>query len=188
MGKGRRRRQQVSSAQLQTEIGRLNTQIAPLGLKIRDVPGDGNCLFRSAADQMYDSSSKHMAVREEALRFVDDNAEMFAPFVEDDESFEEYVTRMQQDSEWGGNIEIQAMSLFYSADVVIHMLDAPRMEVRNPGSTQVWSGVRALHCVVQNHLPPMAHVLWQCLSCYLGLWEMWLQSVLFHNKTARPTT
>lgn len=39
------------------------------------------------------------------------------------------IARMQQDSEWGGNIEIQAMSLLYRADVIIHLPEGPRMEV-----------------------------------------------------------
>eukprot|EP00667_Euglena_gracilis_P022743 EG_transcript_25438 len=134
----RKPRQRVSSSELQSEIRAVNALVGPLGLKVRDVPGDGNCLFRAAADQMYETSAKHAAVRQETVQYIRAHPEAFAPFVEDDEPFEDYIARMQQDSEWGGNIEIQAMSLLYRADVIIHLPEGPRMEVRNNGSTTVW--------------------------------------------------
>jgi len=33
------------------ELTKLQQQLTPIGLMIRDVKGDGNCLFRAVADQ-----------------------------------------------------------------------------------------------------------------------------------------
>jgi hypothetical protein len=131
-------RKQVSTAELQNEIRLVNAHVGPLGLKVRDVPGDGNCLFRAAADQLYETSAKHANVRRDTVQYIEDHPDAFAPFVEDDESFGDYVSRMREDAEWGGHLEIQAMSLLYGTDIIIHMPEGPRMEVRNPGTTGVW--------------------------------------------------
>ena len=43
-----------------------------------------------------------------------DNSEDFSPFIDiDEETFEQYIDWMRKDKEWGGNLEIQAMSLRY---------------------------------------------------------------------------
>eukprot|EP01006_Ploeotia_vitrea_P034958 TRINITY_DN65827_c3_g2_i1.p1 TRINITY_DN65827_c3_g2~~TRINITY_DN65827_c3_g2_i1.p1 ORF type:complete len:424 (+),score=48.97 TRINITY_DN65827_c3_g2_i1:66-1274(+) len=133
----RQRVQRLSQGEIRGEIRRLNEQLAALNLRVRDVEGDGNCLFRSVADQMYGKPDGHRAVRKETMDFIQAHAEMFAPFIEDDESFEDYCDRMRKPAEWGGNIEIQAISLLYSYDVIIHAIDQPRMEVRNPGTKDV---------------------------------------------------
>ena len=38
---------------------------------------------------------------------------------------------MKKNTTWGGNIEIQAMSMQYGVNIVIHQLDTPRWEVNN---------------------------------------------------------
>lgn len=41
------------------------------------------------------------------------NREMFEPYMEDDESFSDYLGRMRGDAEWGGNQELVAASQLY---------------------------------------------------------------------------
>lgn len=41
------------------------------------------------------------------------NREVFEPYVEDDESFDDYLERMRRDAEWGGNQELVAASQLY---------------------------------------------------------------------------
>lgn len=38
---------------------------------------------------------------------------------------------MKRNGSWGGNIEIQAASLLYNVNVIIHQLDQPRWEIVN---------------------------------------------------------
>eukprot|EP01012_Entosiphon_sulcatum_P009554 TRINITY_DN15419_c0_g1_i1.p1 TRINITY_DN15419_c0_g1~~TRINITY_DN15419_c0_g1_i1.p1 ORF type:complete len:349 (+),score=71.14 TRINITY_DN15419_c0_g1_i1:33-1079(+) len=132
-GRGKRR-QHISGQQLQQEISTVNAQIQALGLVVRDVAGDGNCLFRAISDQLWTRADFHVQARHDIVQFIAEHEDDFAPFVEDDEDFNDYVSRMQGDAEWGGNMEIVAASRLYKADVIIHSVGQARMEVRNGGT------------------------------------------------------
>lgn len=56
---------------------------------------DGNCMFRSICDQLYSDSSRHMEVREKIMDYIEDEKAHFSLFIEDDETFEDYVNRMR---------------------------------------------------------------------------------------------
>lgn len=43
-----------------------NDEIKQIGLQLRDVGGDGNCLFRSISDQIEGEESMHLMYRKEA--------------------------------------------------------------------------------------------------------------------------
>ena len=81
---------------------------------------DGNCLFRSLSDQLFnDYGSKHVDVRNEICDFLEKNEKKFASFLlldEDQEDvccFNEYVSRMRNDGEWGGDVEIVCATRLY---------------------------------------------------------------------------
>lgn len=50
--------------------------------------GDGNCLFRSIADQLEGDESLHMNYRIEAVQYILNNKDIYIPFIEDDETIE----------------------------------------------------------------------------------------------------
>lgn len=60
----------------------------PLGLTIKDVAGDGNCLFRAIADQLEGDPTKHATYRKKICEFIQLNREEYEPFIEDDETFD----------------------------------------------------------------------------------------------------
>jgi len=41
-----------------------NQEIAPLRIRLKDVGGDGNCLFRAFADQMDGAEETHVLMRQ----------------------------------------------------------------------------------------------------------------------------
>ncbi|CEL93524.1 unnamed protein product [Vitrella brassicaformis CCMP3155] len=95
---------------------------------VHDIPCDGNCLFRSVADQMYGDQDLHGLVRTKCMEYMEANREYFQEFVWG-ERFEEHVHRMKQDREWGDEVEIQAMSQMY--DCRIEIYDASTSELRH---------------------------------------------------------
>ncbi len=116
---------------------RFEAQLKLLGLRIVDMTGDGNCLFRSVCDQMEGSADAHVKTRRECVAFLKQFADEFRPFLDTEEqTFEDYCKEMSEDGEWGGNAELQAMSLGYRVNIVIHQLDKPRWEVVNWPLTQ----------------------------------------------------
>lgn len=66
-------------------------------------PGDGNCMFRSIADQLGSSAADahgtraHEAVRAAVVAYMRRKRDLFAAFVEDDEGFDAYLDRMRCD-------------------------------------------------------------------------------------------
>ncbi|KAI9093732.1 hypothetical protein DFS34DRAFT_256374 [Phlyctochytrium arcticum] len=105
----------------------LDRQLAQCNLQIKDMTGDGNCLFRALSDQYSGSPQSHQTVRntvcDTLLRYQDD----FAAFVSRDEagSFEQYVERMRRDGVHGGNMEIVAFARAKRVDVKVHQVGEP---------------------------------------------------------------
>ena len=106
-------------------------QLERLGLHIRDMRGDGNCMFRAVADQLYSQEHRHDEVRRELCDFVESKRTDFEPFVEDDEDFDIYLARMRTDAEWGGNFELAAVVRCFGVHVIVHQLAAPRYQLTN---------------------------------------------------------
>ena len=53
----------------------------------------------------------HVKLRHQVIEYLRANEEMFAPFIEDDESFASYVSRMNKDGCWTGNLELVASNM-----------------------------------------------------------------------------
>lgn len=101
----------------------LGPQLGELGLAIREVTGDGNCLFRSVSDGLYGNEGRHFELRARCVAFMEANPDSFAPFMLEEEgwtSFDEYLASMSRDAEWGGNLELMALSSSLHINVTIH--------------------------------------------------------------------
>ncbi|XP_069695112.1 deubiquitinase otu-like [Periplaneta americana] len=78
---------------------------------------DGSCLFRAVSEQVYYTQAFHQNVRRECVEFIQKNKNVFQEMLE--EPLEDYATRMLGSREWGGQLEISAMSLLYNCDVLV---------------------------------------------------------------------
>ena len=110
---------------------RFEAQLAALGLKIVPVAADGNCFFRAIADQLEGDEEQHAKYREMVVQYIIDHRENFEPFVEDDENFDEYCSRMKESGTWAGNMEIQAASMVTRTNICIHIFSSPTVYIRN---------------------------------------------------------
>lgn len=89
--------------------------------------GDGNCLFRSVADQLEGDESMHAVCRQRTVEYILENKDMYTHFIEDDETIEEYCKDMAKDGIWGGQIELNALAMVYRFNAVIHQVDHPSL-------------------------------------------------------------
>lgn len=87
------------------------------GLTVKPVAGDGNCLFRAAADQLYGDEAAHPAVRAAATDLMTFDAAWFAGFVAGD--IDEYVGDMRKPGTWGDDPEIQCIADVYARPVEV---------------------------------------------------------------------
>ncbi|KAJ6783064.1 hypothetical protein PWT90_05389 [Aphanocladium album] len=124
------------------------------GLVEQEIAPDGHCLFSAVADQLQtqlaipltkapsstSSSSStpkepaYKTVRRAATDFMSTHSDDFAPFVEGD--FGEYLDRMRDTAEWGGEPELMALARAYG--VGIRVVQDGRTEEIGEGDRMVW--------------------------------------------------
>ncbi|KAM4738401.1 OTU domain-containing protein 3 [Anableps anableps] len=106
-----------------------SNQLQALGLKLREVPGDGNCLFRALGDQLEGHSRGHLQLRQETVQYMMSHRQDFEPFVEDDVPFPQHLSNLAQPGTFAGNDAIVAFARSQQVKVVIHQLNAPLWEI-----------------------------------------------------------
>jgi len=123
------RRAKVRKSASASDAAKMRHQLAPLGLQVVEVTGDGNCFFRSVADQICGRPEQHARFRQEIMDFVEEHEDDFKWFIEDDEEFEDYIARMRKLTQWGGNLEVYAAARCYGVIWMIHRVGEPRYMV-----------------------------------------------------------
>lgn len=95
----------------------------------KSIPRDGACLFSAIADQLCGTPNLHFKgisssfpffqsflflVRQKCVDFIQQHRDYFEPFVCFSEfPFDHYLFEMRKWNTWGGQIEIQALSLMF---------------------------------------------------------------------------
>ena len=128
----------VKSSSLR-RFGSIRDQLTAHGMYIKQIPADGNCFFRSVFDQLSDQLDStddmgirdHDSMRKEIVQYIKEKQEYFSCFVEDDEAFDDYIERMAKPEEWGGQIEIQAVSMYFAVNIRIYQDFQPPWNVIN---------------------------------------------------------
>lgn len=113
----------------QADIAFLN-RMHQAGLDIVEVEGDGNCLFRAVAHQIYLDESKHSELRTACVEHMKKHRERFEHFCTT--KFDEHLRRMALPSTWGDDLEIRALEeicdrpfYIYSPDSTKDMMPMP---------------------------------------------------------------
>lgn len=111
----------------------LGSQLSSMGLAVKKVQGDGNCLFHSLKDQVFGSTRVSAAtvrddVTNHVLKHAARYAELVPQFVTADglkrsQSKEEYIkeraTQMKNPAVWGTELEIYAMANMTGSKITI---------------------------------------------------------------------
>lgn len=143
-----KREKRTTMGEGEDDFGQLNSQLAALGLTLKQVPGDGNCLFRALGDQLEGSVANHLGHREDVVHYMQQHREDFEPFVEDDISFDQHLRHLAQPGVFAGNDSIVAFARLQNLTVVIHQLNKPLWQIHGgPGGTP---GQREAHISYHN--------------------------------------
>ncbi|KAL2914756.1 hypothetical protein HK105_205687 [Polyrhizophydium stewartii] len=102
----------------------LERQLAALGLCIKDMNGDGNCLFRALSDQLFGGPDRHGECRQAACDHMQAHPDLYAPFV-DDGSLDSHIKRMRKPGVFGGNMELVAFARTHAVDIAVHQAGQP---------------------------------------------------------------
>lgn len=123
--KAKRGRRQEAVKEWKDHFAAFNTELSQKGLYIRDIDGDGNCLFRSFSDQLDGCEIRHFDYRLQAVEYMRAHEAQFKPYVDEDETtWEDYLKNMSKDGEWGDHMELQALSQALHINIIIHMKGA----------------------------------------------------------------
>lgn len=136
-----------------------SNQLEALGLKIKDIPGDGNCLFRSLGDQLDGDHTTHAQHRRDTVRYMRAHRSDFEPFMEDNVSFDQHLQDISKLGTYGGNDSIVAFARYHGVNIVIHQLNEPRWVIY--GADYCKDGqVRELHISYHNgeHYSSVRHI------------------------------
>ncbi|XP_046635626.1 OTU domain-containing protein 3-like [Daphnia pulicaria] len=108
----------------------IKSQLITLGLTLREVPGDGNCLFRALGDQLDGHMGNHYRHRQDTTTYMLEHRDDFQPFVEDDLPFEKHISELSQPGTYAGNDAIVAFARLHQVTIVIHQPNAPLWQIR----------------------------------------------------------
>jgi len=87
------------------------------GLVMHPSLPDGNCLFRSVADQMYGDQSFHDIVREATMNWMTKERDHYSQYISED--FEDYIARKRIEKVFGNHLELQAISELYNRRIEV---------------------------------------------------------------------
>ena len=117
----RNRSRQRAVAAASAAFTAYETALAAQGMRIVRVEGDGNCMFRSVAHQVYGDATLHAELREYTARYMTAESGYFSGWIADD--FPQYIARLQQNGTWGDDPELQALSELYDRPIEVWMFD-----------------------------------------------------------------
>ncbi|CAL4124215.1 unnamed protein product, partial [Meganyctiphanes norvegica] len=137
-----------SNGQENTNFHSLKQQLVAMGLMLREIPGDGNCLFRALGDQLDGSPNYHAKHRQDVVGYMREHREDFEPFVEDDVPFERHLSNLAELGTYGGNECIVAFARLHLVTVVIHQLNTPLWTIC--GSDSSHKSQKELHISYHN--------------------------------------
>ena len=104
----------------------LKEQLKAENLGIVKISSDGNCLFRAISHQLTRNPKDHRSIRLKAMEYIKNNPDEFKNFMDEgSESFKNYVNRMMNDGQWGGNMELYALSKIYNAEIDVYISYQP---------------------------------------------------------------
>ena len=122
----------------EVEIGRSSEideqileELKKIGYSIKEVKSDGNCLFRAVSEQLEEDENNYKNYREICVDYMNNNQDEFIPFLDEDEPIDKYIEKLTKDGEWGGNLEIYALSKALHANFYIYIYKQPIYAVKN---------------------------------------------------------
>ena len=115
--------------EVEDSFSSLNIQLSTLGLALKQIEGDGNCLFRALGDQLHGSSNDHFLYRTEVVNYMRQNRQDFEAFIEDGQSLDSHLSSLAESGTFAGNESIVAFARLHNVTVVIHQLSLSPLQI-----------------------------------------------------------
>ncbi|WPH01750.1 hypothetical protein R9X50_00460200 [Acrodontium crateriforme] len=135
------------------ERERMNESMKTHGLQEKLIRADGHCLYSAIADQLAQlnipletapgdqPAIAYKTVRAAAAEYIANHQDDFIPFLE--EPLPEYIHKVRDTAEWGGQLELMALAKTYGVDINV-LQDFGRVEKIESGrqgqERAIWLG------------------------------------------------
>jgi len=111
------------------ETEKIKSLLSAKGLKIHDIPSDGDCLFAGIAHQL-ENNLKVQELRKLVGETLLSKRTNFQPFLSlTDDQYEEYCKQMASTPKWGGQVEITALSQALKKPIEVIQAEGPPVQV-----------------------------------------------------------
>lgn len=122
---------EYTSTERYIEESKINEKLNLLGLKVKQISSDGNCLFSAIKHQIDDNQSVN-DLRIKTASYIREHKNDYLPFlisnntksVMTEEEFESYCLDIEKPSTWGGQIELIALSHVLKSPIHVIQADA----------------------------------------------------------------
>ena len=117
----------------------------------KDIRSDGHCLYAAVADQLTHNGVElapldgtitqqgYIVTRRVAAEYISNHPEDFSAFLE--EPLEQYVHKIRNTGEWGGQLELSALAKAYNVDINVLQGDGRVENIQvgtKPKQTTLW--------------------------------------------------
>eukprot|EP00873_Tetraselmis_striata_P036572 jgi/Tetstr1/456836/TSEL_043510.t1 len=129
-------KEQLGPTDRSLEEAALHELLRPQSLHIKEIPADGNCLYRALEDQLKLTSSctpaaashGHQDLRKMAASYMRTHPDDYMPFVIEDcddpsAEFEKYCSDVEDTATWGGQVEIDALAHVLERHIAVYSTD-----------------------------------------------------------------
>ena len=111
------------------ETEKIKELLASRGMKIHDIPSNGDCLFASLAHQL-DNNANVPGLRKLVAETMMNHKDDYQPFLSlDDSGFVDYCQKIATTPKWGGHVEISALSKALKVPIQVLQAEGPPVEV-----------------------------------------------------------
>lgn len=125
----------------QIESEALSAQLDKEGLKMHSVIGDGHCLYRAVGFNMshrgYPEAADFRFVRKMCADEMRANKDAYIGFIDitDEAEYIAYCDRIENSAEWGGEVELVALSNAFKMSFIVHRNGQQPMKQGNYDAT-----------------------------------------------------
>ncbi|XP_063439925.1 deubiquitinase OTUD6B-like [Mytilus trossulus] len=116
------------------EFEKIKSILKIKNLQIFEIPSDGNCLYTAISHQV--PNETYDTLRRKTAQYMRENPDEFLPFLTKDngdsyneEDFETFLQKTAETAEWGGQLEVKAMSSALHHPIEIIQGEGPQIKI-----------------------------------------------------------
>jgi hypothetical protein len=114
------RAQMTREEKIEDGLALLRQRVDNIQVKVVHMEDDGNCQFRSLAQELYGDQGMHAGVRQAVVAHMRAHADSYSFFIGEEGEWRQYLARMERERVWGDELTLRAAADCFG--VVVHVV------------------------------------------------------------------